>query len=91
MLVLSNKKQQLSSLYDVSTDSCVYALSSMKDSADYSIGFASNTYNRISQHQEGILGNRVTESVHRQLLCAYDICDIAYGGVLFLHQFITIS
>lgn len=57
-------------------DSSVYCLSSITETLNYYIGSASNTLNRISQHQDCLFGNRVKEAVHVRLLDKFSNNDL---------------
>lgn len=70
-------------LSGVGSGAFVYALSSVKDTANYYIGSASNTMNRIGKHQDFILGNRSADGVNKLLLKAYPISDIRRWSVIY--------
>lgn len=67
----------------MSVDSSVYCLSGITDILNYYIGSASNTVNRIGQHQDCLFGNRPKESVHIRLLESFNASD----GVYFITNY----
>ena len=60
-------------------DSSVYCLSGITDTLSYYIGSASNTLNRISQHQDCLFGNRPKESVHHRLFETFTPNEITWS------------
>lgn len=63
----------------MSVDSSVYCLSGITDTLNYYIGSASNTVNRIGQHQDCLFGNRPKESVHIRLLESFNASDLTWS------------
>lgn len=63
----------------MAVDSSVYCLSGISDTLNYYIGSASNTLNRISQHQDCLFGNRVKESVHIRLLQSFSEKELTWS------------
>lgn len=64
-------------------DSSVYCLSGVTDTLNYYIGSASNTLNRITQHQDCLFGNRPKEAVHLRLLETFAPNDLTLTWSLF--------
>lgn len=76
--IIHNSIEYLNGNLKAAVDSSVYCLSGITDTLNYYIGSASNTLNRISQHQNCLFGNRPKESVHVRLLDSFALNDLTW-------------
>lgn len=87
--IIHNNIQYLSGnlMSSMAKDSSVYCLSGVTDTLNYYIGSASNTLNRITQHQDCLFGNRPKEAVHIRLLESFAPNDLTWSLFYTLNNY----